>query len=386
MEFSGYLQDKIEYQNVIINIGLRLDYFDAKGKVPVDLTDPNINVALRPEMKNLSISEREQYYYKNSKPKWQLSPRFGVAYPISATGVVHFSYGHFLQIPNFDYLYRNGQFLVPETGSNFGPYGNPDLEAQRTVEYELGFRQEFFTDFLADVTGFYRDVRNWITAGPLINTRNLVGYSIFITKDYSNVKGITVTLSKRFNNYYSIDINYTYQVAEGSNSNPEDEFNAAIGNNEPALFLAPMNWDQTHMLNSNFYVGGETWGASLTARYGTGLPYTPSITQYTSDRGISSALQRNSRRCPTQFTLDLKLDKSFSLMNVGINAFLRVFNLLDSKVTVNVFRDSGKPNFTTEGQNIGEDPARPNTVQEYLRYPWNYGEPRSVQMGLEISF
>ena len=35
--------------------------------------------------------------------------------------------------------------------------------------------------------------------------------------------------------------------------------------------------------------------ASLLARYGTGLPYTPSITQYTADRGITSGLLRNSR-------------------------------------------------------------------------------------------
>ena len=105
IEFSAYVQDKIEFENVIINIGLRLDYFNSKGKVSVDPTDPNIYVALRPEMKNLSIAEREPYFYKDSETKMQISPRFGIAYPISATGVVHFSYGHFLQIPPFQYLF-----------------------------------------------------------------------------------------------------------------------------------------------------------------------------------------------------------------------------------------------------------------------------------------
>jgi len=62
--------------------------------------------------------------------------------------------------------------------------------------YEIGFRQEFSDNLLVDVTGFYRDVRDWTTAGPLIQTYNLVTYSIFINKDYANVKGLTFTFNK----------------------------------------------------------------------------------------------------------------------------------------------------------------------------------------------
>ncbi|NWF49652.1 MAG: TonB-dependent receptor [Ignavibacteriaceae bacterium] len=394
IEIAAYVQDKIEFENVIINIGVRFDYFDAQGKVLVDPTDPNIYNPLRPPSEvgltvpwdQVPISEREKYFYKDSEPKSQTSLRFGIAYPISESGVVHFSYGNFLQIPTFQYLFNNGAYKVPESGSNYGVYGNPDLDAQRTVMYEIGFKQEFMNDFMLDVTGFYRDIRNWITAGPLTATRNLVTYSKYINKDYSNVKGVTLTFNKRFGSNYSFDFTYTYQVAEGSNSSPEDEFFAQQGNNEPALFLLPLDWDQRHLLNLSFFVGGEDWGASLLARYGTGLPYTPAITQYTADRGISSGLQRNSRRRPTQFTMDLKLNKLFDVMGYEINVFLSVFNLLDNRTVVNVFGDTGQPDFTTQGQNVGEDPNRPNTVEEYLRFPWHYGEPRQVQLGFEFSF
>ncbi|GAB4287406.1 MAG: hypothetical protein Kow0098_03910 [Ignavibacteriaceae bacterium] len=394
IEFASYIQDKIEFEDVIINIGLRLDYFDARGNVLVDPTDPNIYNPLRtPEEVGLSvpwsevpISEREKYFYKDSEPKWQLSPRFGIAYPISAGGVVHFSYGQFLQIPTFQFLFNNGSYKVPEVGSGYGVFGNPDLKPQNTVMYEIGFRQEFFNTLLLDVTGFYRDIRNWITAGPFQSTRNLVTYSIYTNKDYSNVKGITLTVNKRFSNSYAFDLAYTYQVAEGSNSRPEDEFNAQLSDNEPALFLIPLDWDQRHLLNFSFYFGGESWGASLLARYGTGLPYTPQITQYTADRGISSGLQRNSRRRPAQFTVDLKLNKYFDVFGYELNVFLSVFNLFDARTVVNVFGDTGQPDFTTQGQNVGEDPNRPNTVEEYLKYPWHYGEPRLVQFGFEVSF
>lgn len=386
VEFSAYIQDKIEFESVIINIGLRLDYFDSKGKVLVDPTDPNINLPLRSELVNLSLQDREPYFYKKATPKWAIGPRFGIAYPISDKGVLHFSYGQFLQIPTFQYLFNLGPYYVPNTGSSYGPYGNPDLKPQSTTMYEIGFKQEFFENFTLDVTTFYRDIRNWITAGPLIMTRNLVSYSTYINKDYSNVKGITLNLNKRFSNHYSIDLNYTYQVAEGSNSNPEDEFFAQLGNNEPTLYLIPLDWDQRHLLNLSLFVGDVDWGISFVSRYGTGLPYTPSITQYTADRGITSGLQRNSRRKPNQYVFDLRLHKTFKIGGFDMTAFLNVFNLFDTRVVVNVYGDTGKADYTTEGKNIGYDPKRPNTVEEYLRYPTNYGEPRLVQFGIELSF
>jgi len=386
IELAAYIQDKIEYQSVIINLGIRFDYFDSRGKVLVDPTDPNINLPLRSDMQNLSIAEREPYFYKKATSKWAIGPRFGIAYPISDKGVLHFSYGQFLQIPTFQYLFNNGPYYVPQTGNFYGPYGNPDLKPQQTIMYELGFRQDFFDEFNLDVTGFYRDIRNWITAGALIVTRNLVSYSTYINKDYSNVKGITLNLNKRFSNHYSIDLNYTYQVAEGSNSSPEDAFYAQQGNAEPKLYLLPLDWDQRHILNLSFYVGDVDWGVSLIGRYGTGLPYTPTITQFTAERGITSGLQQNSRRRPGQFVVDMKANKTFKLGSMDVTAFVQVFNLLDTKVVVNVFSDTGQPDFTTIGQSVGADARRPTSVQDYLKYPWNYGEPRNIQFGIEFSF
>jgi len=386
IELAAYVQDKIELDNVIINFGLRFDYIDARGRVIVDPSDPNILIPLRPGLDTLSVEEREPFYYKDSEPKWQVSPRFGIAYPIGVGGVVHFSFGTFLQVPTFQFLYNKGEYKIPETGRSDDIHGNPDLKPQSTISYELGFRQEFSREFLLDATIFYRDIRNWITSGPLVQTRNLVTYSTYTNKDYANVQGITLTFNKRLSNYYAFDLNYTFQVAQGTNSKPEDEFNQAKDNKEPALFLTPLDWDQNHILNFSFYVGSDRWGGSLIARYGTGLPYTPEITQFTSDRGISSVLDRNSRRKPNQFSMDLKLNYVFKISNLDLNVFMNVFNLLDSRIVVNVFGDTGQPDFTTEGQNIGEDPARPNTVDEYFIRPWHYAQPRLVQLGFDLNF
>jgi len=385
IEFSGYVQDKIEYNSVIINIGLRFDYFNSRGQVLVDPQDPNIYVPLRQGLDSLSIAQREPYFYKKATPKSQLSPRFGIAYPISANGVVHFSYGHFLQIPTFQYLFNGGAYKVPETGSANTPFGNPDLKPQRTIMYEIGFRQQFLDDFVIDATGFYRDIRDWITADIPNVTLNGVTYSVYTNKDYSNVRGITLSFSKRFSNHYSIDLNYTFQVAEGSNSNPDDAFNASLNNQAPVIFLSPLNWDQRHNLNLNFLVGDDNWNVSLLFKYGTGLPYTPTIQTY-SDRGLSTGFEPNSLYRPAQFDIDLYGNYTFKLMGFDLTAYLKVFNLLDAKNVVNVFSDTGAPDYTTQTQGIGADPARPNTVAEYIKYPTNYAVPRLVQTGIEFKF
>jgi outer membrane receptor for ferrienterochelin and colicin len=383
LQFSGYLQDKIEYKDVIINFGLRLDYFNSRGNVLVDPQDPNIYLPLRPGLDSLTIDQRIPYFYKKATPKWQLSPRFGIAYPISVNGVIHFSYGHFLQVPTFQYLYDGGTYKVPESGS-VGPFGNPDIQPQKTIMYELGFRQQFLDEFVVDATGFYRDIREWITASGIISNTTGATYSIYTNKDYSNVRGITINLSKRFSNHYSIDLNYTYQVAEGSNSNPNDEYNALINNQSPVLFLSPLSWDQRHNLNLNILVGDNDWNVSLLFKYGTGLPYTPSITQATADRGISTGFNPNSLSLPPQFDVDLYANKTFDLVGIHLTAYLKVFNLFDARNVVKVFTDTGVPDYTT--QVIAEDPARPNTVAEYLRDPTRYAAPRLVQTGIEFSF
>ena len=144
--------------------------------------------------------------------------------------------------------------------------------------YEIGLKQEFTSEFLIDVTGFYRDIRDWITSEFYTTLNNSV-YAVYTNRDYSNVQGITLTLKKRFSNHYAFDVNYTYQIAEGSNSSPEEEFNSQRGDNEPTIFLLPTGWDQRSLLNASLFVGGDSWGSTLLGRYGTGLPYSPSITQ-----------------------------------------------------------------------------------------------------------
>ncbi|MEK9139235.1 MAG: TonB-dependent receptor, partial [Bacteroidota bacterium] len=235
VEFSGYLQDKLEYDNMIVNVGLRFDYFNSKGSVLSDKTievqtpagtarvqpihDPNVYNPQTAAGKALSLSERLSRWYKKASAKYSVSPRFGISYPITDRGVLHFSYGHFLQIPSFDKLYQEPAYKVPiSTGVVGTTYGNPDLEAERTVQYELGLQQQLSDVLSVDVTGFYKDTRDWVTSSPDIFVGenadgSVYSYSTYVNQDYANTRGITITVNKRPSSMFSFTLSYTFQSA-----------------------------------------------------------------------------------------------------------------------------------------------------------------------------
>ncbi len=400
-KFAAYIQDKIEYETLIINVGVRFDRFDANGQVPNDPADPNIfnplklsniyrdsngdgviSVDEQNDANRLTVAEREQYWWRETSVKTQISPRLGVAYPITEQGVIHFSYGIFQQIPDYGQLYVGDQLKITSGSGTKGPFGNPDLNPQRTTMYELGLKQELTENLAIDVTGFYRDIRDWISTTQPINTvRDDIDYVITTNRDFANVRGITLAVSRRLANGFSLDVDYTFQVAEGTNSDPAQEFFSQQGGAEPTRILTPLNWDQKHTLNANIFVGGKDWGASVITRFNSGQPYTPDFIPGTrTGQNILSGLRENSRRKPDIFSVDFTASKNLRISNLDVQLFLRIFNLLDLDNPVNVFGDTGLADFTLrEGRSTGADPT-------WFKQPHLFSEPRRIQVGTRINF
>lgn len=395
VELSAYVQDKLEYASMIVNVGVRFDYFDSKGNILADPYDPNVYLPQKLENKALSLQDRLAKWYKKASVKTTWSPRFGISYPITDRGVLHFSYGHFLQIPTFIHLYQKPGYKVNAVDPVQGVYGNPDLNPQRTVQYEFGLQQQLGDVLSFDITGFYKDMRDWVSTSAKIPVRDSTGlsatqfYTMFINKDYANTRGVTLTLSKRQSDMFSVNLSYTFQTVEGLNSNADEEQGALLSNKEPSKTLTPLEWDQTHTANVNLGIGEEDWNVFILARYGSGLPYTPVINQAEA-RGEDAArvISKNSRRRVDQFTVDLKANKVFTLGSASLNVFLRVFNLFDRRNEVDVFGETGR-SFATPRQ-VGvaglEGINRVNTVQEYLVRSDYYSEPRQIQIGVDVNF
>lgn len=385
IEFSAYIQDKIELSEMIINIGVRMDYFKPDGKLLVDPTDPDVYRPKKPENIALSLEERKSKWYKDPSSKIQFSPRLGIAFPITDRGVIHFSYGHFFQIPNFEYLYTNPEYKFGFGTENLGIAGNPDLKPQQTISGEIGLQQALTDDITFDITGYFRDIRN--LAGTRADEIRIFGgtsrYSQYVNSDFGFVKGIVFTLTKRLSNNWSATVDYTFQSAKGNASDPAATRNAIAGGSQPEIQLVRLNWDQTHTVNVTFsYSSPDDWGFSLIGNYGSGFPYTP-----TQSVNIS-ALLTNSELKPPSYNVDLRAYKDIKFGAFKVSLFARVYNLFDIHNQVNVYNDSGTADFTIDEflRRQQGNPEIVNTLDEYYRNPTFYSEPRRIEVGATLFF
>ncbi|MEM8487465.1 MAG: TonB-dependent receptor [Bacteroidota bacterium] len=399
---SAYVQDKIEFESFIVNAGIRADYFDSRGQLPADPSDPNIFNPLKKTNRfrdtngdglitedeetsdnALTVQDREAYWYRDASAKLQISPRLGIAYPITEEGVIHFSYGLFFQIPTLDNLFLGSNYKLSSLSGFYGPFGNPNLDAQKTTMYELGFKQGFGGgQYVIDVTGYYRDVRSWVSTSTLIESALPgVNYVIYTNRDYANTRGVTLTLSRPYRDMFGFDLSYTYQIVEGSNSDPAQEFFALQGNSQPTLALLPLNWDQRHKVAGAVYGGYKGFGASLRFRLESGFPYTPSFpSAAVVGNDVQPEFAQNSRRIPPAYEFDLSLSKTFELGRIKPRLYVEVFNLLDTRNVNSVFSDTGQPDLTQEQFRQGSvDPG-------FWIRPDFYREPRRVQVGLDFRF
>ena len=357
-EISAYVQDKIEFPELVINIGLRYDYMNANVQFRSNPLDPSSII---------KVSSRSQ-----------LSPRIGIAHPISDRTKLHFAYGHFFQNPSFRYLYENHQYDLNVREPIFG---QADLDAERTIAYEVGISHQFSDRVAVDVTGYYKDITGLIGTRyyfPYVDGR-YTGYTLYVNETYANVRGVEIDLTIRPDRYFSGSLNYTYSDAKGRASSEEEYYPGT----QESTQLYYLDFDQTHVFNAigSFTIpegeGPEIFGShifdnmdfNLVFKANSGYPYTPS------GRDVGLVI-KNSLRRPGQYKLDLIFGKEFKMVdNFRLRIFAEILNLTNHRNILYVYRDTGSPDYT-----IG------NYSVEYMRDPSNYGPPRSIRLGASIKF
>ncbi|NOZ74748.1 MAG: TonB-dependent receptor [FCB group bacterium] len=354
VEMSGYVQDKIEMEDFILNIGYRWDYYDPDGRVALDWNDPDTNQT------------------KPATVKTQFSPRFSIAFPITTTGKLFFSYGHFFQMPPYNRLYTNADFNVLP-GVIKSDIGNADLNPQKTVSYEVGFEQAITTDMAIYVKVFYRDMKNLLGQKVYILPGGSDSYALFINRDWGNVKGVTFSLEKRLSNWISGSIDYTYQVAVGNESDPtrtRRDFRLSIEPQKKVVFL---NWDQPHAFRFVLNMGPGSWRISTIGRLESGYPYTPADAN-----ALIRVAEENSGRKPVQANVDVTAYKIFHISKGSAKAFVKVYNLFDRRNENYVHDSSGRAGYTLG--RFGDE-----STAEYTNRPNWYSTPRVVYVGLEFN-
>ncbi len=361
---AAFAQDVIEWNDLTIRAGVRFEYFNARGVVPSDPANPANAIPGAP----LS-------YAMKTTPKYDVAPRLGLSYPITERSSVFFSYGHFYQLPNLGDIYNNANFgrlsLLQAGASDYGVMGNPNVKPERTVQYEFGYKNAV-TDYLGiSVNLFYKDIRD-LLGTVFINTYTSAQYSMLSNIDFGNVTGFTLTLDQRRIGIVSSTIDYTWQMAQGNSSSPQETANLAQAGLDPRPRSVPFNWDQRHTLNATVQLSQpENYSASVIMRYGSGQPYTPSI-----GLGLTNQIETNSGRKPDGFLVDLRLEKYFKISNWELSVFARVFNLFNASYFNGfVFANSGSPEYS----------ITPITDQNRLADPTRFYPPRRIEIGISMN-
>ncbi len=396
----AYIQDRFELEDLVLNLGLRMDYYDVKSYVLKNPalpfyggTDPN-------------AFDPGDFYLRD--PQVEISPRIGLGFPVTESTVFHAQFGRFLQLPELNdvyagpYSYDNFITGQPQFGQNGG------LEPEETLQYEVGFRQMFGTNAAINMTAFYKNIKG------LVNVQNhkfqripggeLLNAIYPENADFGTTKGFAFSLDVNRINYFSLSLQYTLSIAEGTGSSTSSSQTAVFRNqdNTPPKVIAPLNFDQRHTATAivDFYIPKgelgvfEMLNANAVFSFNSGRPYTPvDKWNLVGDNGIISQTKGyiNSAYGPSSFRVDLKVEKAFYVGGLKLAPYIWVQNVFNADNVTSVYRSTGSPN-TTGWLNTAEGMATSQQrgegyIQDYQSLelnPDNYGIPRLIRLGLKV--
>lgn len=354
--------------------------------------------------------------FEDYTPQVNWLPRLGFSFPISEDANFFAHYDVLVQRPTnyqvtaLDYFYFYTPGRTPENNANLRP--------EKVVDYEVGFQQRLNLNSALKFSAYYREMRD-MTQSRTIQQVPVIGtYTTYGNIDFGTVKGFTLQYDLRRIQNTELRLAYTLQFADGTGSSANSQRGLTRLGNIRNLF--PLDFDERHnisgILDYRFSDGRDyngprignkdilsNFGANLQLTAVSGRPYTANIRSVPfGGEGIQGAI--NGNRLPWRFTLDLRLDKSFSLTAankkpLNLNVYFRVSNLLNRKNVISVYSVTGSPVddgylATAEGVNVTNNIINQGrSTQAYLdsyswlvRNPNNYTLPRRLYVGALFEF
>jgi outer membrane receptor protein involved in Fe transport len=395
-----YVTDKIRFEGLIGEIGLRYDYWFPGQQVEDAVADTSNPSITRTTRENFYADTREIF---GRRFKGHLSPRIAISHPITDRDNLYFNYGHFTQIPSYIWIYSK---LSSVSSERFPLIGNPALNPEISVQYEIGARHQFTPTVAANATIFYKDIYDYPTStafekpgvGEMFIYRNL---------DYARSRGIEVEIRMKRNRRYGGGLVYTYSLATGKSSDPNtlkliQEQGGDVGTRESSLAEEYLWWNRPHKFNVNFNMNiakddhlsvfgldmPTNWNFNLQWLMQSGRAYTPRV------EGVEMA-KRYSKNGPMDNIIDLRFTKYFGGAPMKYRLYLEVDNVFNRKTVRRVDSETGEAPVAGKGSyeyeiaegTSPEDAARIIEGTNYRATNPNFrGRPRQVALGLGLEW
>ena len=400
---SFYVQNKYESDDFVVNAGIRYDRLDPKTAALVNADRP-----FGPREGDASLDPAD---LTTSKAQDKVSPRLGVAFPISEGTQFFANYGKFFQQPNLQDLYTSYRYLEHKVNLSgyYFPFGNPNLVPEETTAYEVGIQRALNPDVRLDVTAYYKDVKDLVQVENVPSIPS--NFASFRNSDYGTIKGVDVAIAMREMNGISGALNYSLSYAKGTGSTAQSQRDIAWQAEEAPRTTSALAFDQRHKISLNIdftsgteggpMIGGffplENSGLNLLMRAASGFPYTPVYPANVITLGSISeqvAGPINSVYGPWTYSIDAKATRKIPLgLGFDVEAYVWILNLLDTRNDITVYQTTGDAATTgwlsTEEGRTWAQANGPEAVALYKlaeNDPTNFGIPRQVRFGLKMDF
>ena len=394
-EIAAYVQDLMEFNDMILNFGLRFDGFNAGSDKGYWATDTD-DMAADPTLNPFDPSKR-----KATEMKTQISPRLGVSFPLGDDMAFRYSYGSFFARPH---LYRllNNHMAQMDGGTESGFFiylGNANLDPKKTSKYEMGLQYSVSDNLKLDVAGYYKDISNLAASQEVYavpyqddgtghdneagwgtdDTFEAAHYSFMVSDHYGNIRGLEMSLSQAGQSGLTGRASYTYSIARGTASEARNAGNGSLtqetGNVAADIMtMTTLDWHRPHMLNGfvdyHMDVGGmiEKAGLNMTFNIQSGLPVS-------ARSGVGST--NLSERAPATTDINLKLDATLALGSVNPTVYLLVENALNIQNVVYIADPGSYFDSQSDYHNVAAGPAN-NLLA--------YGRPMTLNIGVQLDF
>lgn len=361
-----YGQGKLEFQGMIANLGVRLDYFNAGGDwFAFDPFTEAFTAANAEETDSLLTEEPTDHLFA-------LSPRVGVSFPVTEFSKLFFNYGHFRSLPDPNSLFLFRRFT--QTGQ-VARVADPNNPLPKTVAYEVGYEHSILQQFLVRLAGYYKDVTDEPKLVNYVSRDGQTDYFTFEPNFYQDIRGFELTFARNRGDWLQGFVNYTYLVTtsgyfgfedinenrtiqrqiENSDAARRDAFTRPIPRPYARLNLDVLvppeigpSWAGVHPLGDwrVSFIGRWQDGGKITWTGGGSIP------------GVTNNVDR-----VDFWNLDLRFTKRFSAAGTDVQFFVDVFNALDiQRLSFSGFVDGNDYNAYLRSLHLPERPGEYNNI------------------------
>lgn len=487
---AGYIQDKFSFDDLVFNVGVRIDRFDANQQVLKDpfvlfptvkagenealaltesgshpgnigsdyvvyvddiknpssivgyrdggswfnaegaeIDDPSILATasgiapLLVDKEKTNSQDITSSAFEDYQPQTNIMPRIAFSFPISDEALFFAHYDVLTKRPTTgirldptDYYFLSSNQTITKN--------NPNLKPEKTIDYEVGFKQKLTNSSSITISGFYRELRDMVQVVNVVQAYPTT-YRSYDNLDFGTIKGMTVSYDLRRTGNIWMRAAYTLQFAEGTGSTSTTGLNLANAGLDNLRTTNSLNYDQRHTITAtvDYRYGsgkdynGPIWfgkqifastGANMVFNGGSGEPYSArsNVTgrayiqpqQGLLDGGI------NGSRLPWQFRIDARIDRDIEL-NIGkgddkkkplqLNVYLQILNVLNTKNVIGVYGATGNPDDdgylqAAVWQNDIINSTNETSLRELyslkVNNPSNYNLPRRLRLGVLVAF